>query len=39
MNTNPVPDLIFEVSDTVFITGKKEDITRGLYYLAEGIVP
>lgn len=36
MNTNPVPDLIFEVGDTVFITGKKEEITRGLYYLAEG---
>ncbi len=39
MNINPVPDFIFEVGDTVFITGKKEDITRGLYYLVEGIVP
>jgi len=39
MYTNPDPELTLEVGDTVFITGKKEDINRALYYLAEGMLP
>jgi CPA2 family monovalent cation:H+ antiporter-2 len=36
MDTSPDPKFSFKVGDTVFITGKREDINKALIYLIEG---
>jgi CPA2 family monovalent cation:H+ antiporter-2 len=35
LNTSPDPKFSFEEGDTVFITGKREDINKALVYLSE----
>ena len=38
MHTSPDPKFSFQAGDTVFITGKREDINKALIYLSEGKV-